>query len=537
MFNFHPSQREARLWWLFKTIFVGVMCIAAIVGVRSVYDRAAGGFGFDFYQFWLGGDVLRHHQANGRHGVLDLYTDSAHVKIGQQYVEIARNKSRRQREAAADRKVVDTASSPFFYWVFSVVTSSDYDREYKRYILFSVACMVATLAALAWRLKYSITGMAAAIALASISAPVYSDYNVVNFNFPELAICCFYLLLRALARNARQFCTASYTREPSLSGNPSTPGQALRRPGSVPHSKNPERRKPRPVDSTNLQGHILSTILSIAAGVVMGLLAAFKPNLLLFPVLLGVSGIFARRWWAVFAEAGGFAIGVVSAVAVSSWAFGGISCWAAWGRVILDLGSRPTMPSLYGNFSITRDIYEATGRNLISVFSATGIILAMAAIWLGRRSTQATRSSPALEVAAASSAPLNLDIEFRHDLAIFGLAVGVTLLSSGLAWVHYPILLFPFLLLAASRGDTRRIGIPSEIVRYLLLSTAIVLLLFPPPEEIRKLLPFHLDVNIRTWIRCTQAAVLVTFGLALWFESTLVGKVAGRDALHRNHAS
>ena len=392
------TERELRLWRAFTALFAVIACVAAIAGVRSVYDRAEKAFGYDFYQFWLGGDALRAHQAAGRHGVLELYTDAAHYKLGAQYVEMARHASRRQRDAAASRSVVDTASSPFFYWVFSIVTPGDYDRDYRVYIVFSISCMVGVIAFLAWRLGYSIGGAAAALALATISGPVHGDYTVINFNFPDLAICCLYLLFREWGKawNARHR-------------------------GAV-------------------GGHWRALAWFTAAGILMGSLAAFKPNLILLPALLGVSGLVARRCRGVLAEAGGFAMGLAGAVAVSSWAFGGLSCWAAWGRVLRNLGSRPTMPSLYGNFSITRNIYEATGHDLVGLFSAIGIALAIGAIWLGRRRRGVSPPMPA--------------IEFRHDLAIFGLAVSVTLLSSGLAWVHYPILLFPFLMLVASPGGS-----------------------------------------------------------------------------------
>jgi hypothetical protein len=472
VFGYRASRRERRLWRVFKTTLAVVTCLAAIQGVRSVYERAAGGFGYDFYQFWLGGDALRAHVASGSRETLDLYTDAAHIKVGAQYVEMAKTKSRRQREAADDRQVVDTASSPFFYWVFSILMPGDYDREYRIYIVFSVACMVGTIVAFAWRLKYSIAGIGAAVALAAMSAPVHSDFNVVNFNFPDLAICLFYLLIRERARNATR----------------------------------------------------LAPALFAAAGVVMGALAAFKPNLLLFPVLLGVSGLISRRWSQVLAEAGGFGGGLVGAIAVSSWAFGGISCWIAWGQVVLALGSQPTMPSVYGNFSVTRNIYEITGRNFISLFSAIGILLAIGAIWLGRRSYDSPGTPAGTLVATSQPFPPKArdpsagDIEFRHDLTIFGIAVSVTLLSSGLAWVHYPILLFPFLLLVGSCIRRGKAGITSGVMRYVLLAVVVVLLMFPFPDDIRRLLPFHIANDIRTWIHCSQAAVAVTLGLGLWYE-------------------
>jgi hypothetical protein len=495
------SDREARLWRTFKAILTVIACLAAIWGVRSVYGRAANGFGFDFYQFWLGGDVLRAHQTTGTHEVFDMYTYDAHVKTGEQYAAMARTRSPRQREAAANRKVLDTASSPFFYWVFSILAPGDYDRDYKVYIVFSLTCMVGVIAALAWRLRYSVAGIGTALALAAISAPVYSDTEVANLNFPELAICCFYLFLRARARHSARFAAAWF----------------------------------------------------LAGGAVMGLLAAFKPNLILFPVLLGASGLASCRWRGVLAEAGGFAAGVASAVAVSSLAFGGASCWLAWGEVILRLGARPMMPSEFGNFSLTRDLYETTGRNVIGLFSFVGMALAIGAIWLNSRARsraphfvgsasrtvfpgmpETVRSADPTRIehgclehgpTAAAAVSAHHDIEFRHDLAIFGLAAAAALLSSGLAWVHYPILLFPFLLLVASRPWPGRISIPSEIVRYVLLSIVVILLLYPPLEEIRQVLPFRIPISLRAWLHCSQGAVAVTFGLGLWFESRLLGKM------------
>jgi hypothetical protein len=444
-----------------KTALAIFAIAAAIQSVRSLYQRAENGFGYDFYQFWLGGDVLRAHVAEGKPGTLDVYSEASHIKIGARYQAIAQNKSRRQRDAASDRKTVDTASSPFFYWVFSVLTPGDYDRVYRSYAAFSVGCMVATMTFFGWRLRYSVAGIGGAVALAAVSGPVYSDFHELNFNFPELAVCCVYLLLRDGGRNANR----------------------------------------------------LSPTLFAMAGVVMGLLAAFKPNLILFPALLGISALASRRWREAFLEAGGFVAGAVIAVAVASWAFGGLSCWSAWGHVVLGLGARPTMPSEYGNFSITRNIYEVTGKDFISLFSAIGILLAIGAIWIGRRSRL---------FAAGRESRCDFDIEFRHDLAIFGIAVAVTLLSSGLAWVHYPILLFPFLLMAASRSRPAGIGITAEIVRCALLWGAILLLMYSPSDEIQCLLPFRVEANTRIWNHCSQAAVIITLLLGLWYEARLL---------------
>ena len=470
-------------------------CLAAMAGVRTVYDRAAGGFGFDFYQFWLGGDVLRAHEAAGKPGVLDFYTDAAHYRIGERYLAAARNQSRRQQHAAAERSVVDTASSPFFYWIFSVITPGDYDRDYNVYIVVSLACLVGVIAGLAWRLGYSFAAVAAAIALAAYSAPVYSDFGVVNLNFPELAVCCLYLFLRGLGRRGTR------------SDNSDAGSEACRRAGF------------RGIPTGYLKNRCAGWPWLVLAGGLMGSLTAFKPNLLLLPVLLGLSAIASGRWRRVVPEAGGFLVGLALAVGVSSWAFGGVSCWAAWGRVVLFLGSRPSMPSEFGNFSLTRNVYEATGRNLTTLFSAVSVLLSIGAVWLGRRSRPINPESP-IGVTQGGC-----DREFRHDLAIFGIAVAATLLSSGLAWVHYPIQLFPFLLLVGSPVDVRRIGLRTQIVRYGLLAAVVVLLLYPS-EEVRRLLPFRIEVSIRAWLHCNQAAVGVAFGLALWFEAILLEKLA-----------
>jgi hypothetical protein len=221
---------------------------------------------------------------------------------------------------------------------------------------------------------------------------------------------------------------------------------------------------------------------------------------------------------------------LIVAVALASRAFGGLSCWSAWGRIVFALGGQMDRPSVYGNFSITRDIYEVTGRNLVSLFSIGGILISVGAIWLGRRPSRPDEPRDAAFFPSSRPYPPNVrdacsrDIEFRSDLAIFGIAVAVSLLSSGLAWVHYPILLFPFLLLVGSRDRSGSVGIASQIVRYGLLLIVIGLLMYPPPQEIRNLLPFYIAVNIYTWNHCCQAAVVITLGLGLSYKSGLLEK-------------
>jgi hypothetical protein len=515
-----PHEKPARGGWLRRTLKIFLTLAIWLLAIESVITlcrSSAGNFGFDFYLFWVNGDIVRHNA--GLHPpALSIYGHDAEHTWGRRYLELARDKSFHQRQAAANWPTLETICSPFFYWVFSVLSPRDYDHALTVFGIVSLTSLLLAIVLLSWRLKFSIAGIGAAVALAALSAPVFSDFQVNNINCPQLLACAIYLLLRDRAR---------------------------KRGGS--------------------------TMRFTLAGAALGLLIAFKPNLLLVAILLGFSGLFTRQWKSLIAESTGFFSAIALAVAICSWRLGGVSCWIDWLHITRELGSVPTKASAYGNFSLTRLIYEETGKNLVGIAAAISIAVATIAIWRGRTGISpapsplysreragvrgdfgscATRENPlspqplrtAAEARIVGSAPRTAlavrgetvrgadptrvhpgesdarrDREFLYDLTIFAIGASITFLAAALAWVHYSILLFPFLLMLASPIFNKRLGLRSNLARYFILSAIVILFMIPLPPEVVELLPMKIKLPAGAFVHCAQAATLLALASGLWF--------------------
>ena len=454
------SLRRRRLWGALKIALALAAWTMASLSLISLYQDSANGVGYDFYEAWVGGDVLRTSQAAGYVGAVDLYSDKAFHEIGKRYEALAQTKSRRLRLAAPARRGLYTASTPFLYWVFSILTPGDYDRVFNAYRLIAMGCLVVSIAAVGWRQRYSIAGIGAAVMLAALTNAAYSDFIVANINCPQLAACLAYLFLRDQARRRASIAWVLYT----------------------------------------------------VAGVVMGMLIALKPNLLMLPLLLGFSGIVSARWRSVFVETAGLAIGLATAVAVSSWRFGSLAWWLDWTRMIQKLGSQLSMPSGYGNISISRSLLELTDKNFFVPLAIFVMLCAVGAIWLGTRHKEGRAARDAQPLTGAQ----DRDMEFRRDLTLFGLAETMTFITSGLAWLHYPILIFPFVMLLTSRPMPRETGNARKIVRYVIAAIVILLLMFPPVPSIQWYLPIKINQTPLLLIVCAQIATVLSFGMGLW---------------------
>jgi hypothetical protein len=267
----------------------------------------------------------------------------------------------------------------------------------------------------------------------------------------------------------------------------------------------------------------------------MGMLVAFKPNLLMIPILLGFSELASKRYRDVLADLTGLTIGLATAVAVSSWRFGSLGCWFEWAHMIQKLGSQLSMPSGYGNISISRALFEATGRNLFGLLTMCVLACALAAIWFGRLSVAWTArpctvvDDRKIKDMGGPPVPLDFslnhldrcrrDIEFCRELALFGLAETMTFMTSGLAWLHYPILIFPFVMLMARPNISPSVGTIGRVIRYTVVTFLVVLLMFPPVPSIQWNLPFQINQSPLVLIRCMQAAIILSFGMGLWFAA------------------
>lgn len=437
------------LTWLFKAILLVAVWAAAADGVLSSHQDGLADqhSGFDLYQYWVGGDIVRTYRDSKNTARLDFYSQKTFDEVGEQYWRQSQRTSFRQKRAADSRRVLHTVATPFLYWLFSLGSRVDYDVFYHYFVPATLICLYGTLAALAWVFRYSWTGIGATILFASLSTAVYSDMRVINLNGPQIAVFTIYILIRHLAR-----------------------------------------RSARPTPWT------------IVSGGIIGLLIAYKPNLALLALLLGLGRLLSERR-AFLSELIGVLAGFSAAVVISSLTFGGLQCWIEWFHAAGAVGSRPVIPTSYGNISLTRTIVEWTGHDITMPLTLFVVAIATGAVWFGGRGGDSTSK----------------DIEFRRDLCMLGLAGPATWMVSGFAWLHYPIQAFPFLVLAGSRLPRRGLG--ADIVRFAMLATCIGCLLYAPPEDLGWVpMPHFSGATPERIMRASQIGVGLMFLLAIWIS-------------------
>jgi hypothetical protein len=165
-----------------------------------------------------------------------------------------------------------------------------------------------------------------------------------------------------------------------------------------------------------------------ASGLVLGIAVAFKPNLALVPITIGITWIGCRQFHKLGWACLGLGAGGALAVGVSSIVFSA-SCWSQWLPTLGEFVDK--RPKEMANLSLQIVLTERTGKNL-TPHSLVAMLLIVACISLRPLWSRKHCPSPtvfARTAAAASLGPL------------------LMLLSSRIVWGHYMILAIPGVLL------------------------------------------------------------------------------------------
>jgi hypothetical protein len=136
----------------------------------------------DFYQFWLVGQVIE------RYGPADIYNPDSRIIIKDKATLLAdASGSAHLRTCVHHPKRADLelAGTPFLYALFSFLSSGDFDRDYTRYRLISLAVYLAGLAYLAWTL--SIPGWGGLLILLSFTGCFWAfEMDVFYANITQI---------------------------------------------------------------------------------------------------------------------------------------------------------------------------------------------------------------------------------------------------------------------------------------------------------------------------------------------------------------
>ncbi|HEX2061176.1 MAG TPA: glycosyltransferase 87 family protein, partial [Thermoanaerobaculia bacterium] len=153
----------------------------------------------------------------------------------------------------------------------------------------------------------------------------------------------------------------------------------------------------------------------LLAGVLAGLLVAFKPNLILVPLLLAVARIAAREWHRLRLEVIGGAIGVAIAVVAAAINYGSFRVWLQWIARANEFYHRlPTR--LERNVTPALALFHEHGAWVSYTLALVLTLIACVVIVRAKRA---------------------------DDVLVAGIAILVYLLSATVVWLHYMVLVVP----------------------------------------------------------------------------------------------
>ncbi len=303
------------------TAFLALM-LTVLALIRSW--GACSPLGEDFYVHWC----VAHSISDESFG--DIYSDEGRTKIGTAY----RNRVVTEGSAGPLQQLTNAhpqpqaVATPFLYWVFSNLITSDYERDYLLHKILSILCTILAIVVFARALRFSWTAVFLAICLLTEPfEPFLSIQRTGNVSQFQLGLLALFLLVQGGSRN------------------------------------------------------VLRTLVS---GVLLGIAVAFKPNLAI-PLLLVLALRLSRRQ---FVSAGVFAIGSISgalgAVTVSANSFAAAGCWEAWYAKIQNFLDNPPSVS-QGNYAIS-NLFEATaGIHTASTIMIVLGVIVLALLWIRSR--------------------------------------------------------------------------------------------------------------------------------------------------------
>jgi len=335
-----PSERPSRRRELADPVSL-VLAVAALFALLAAAEYGRQANGFDFYQFWVVGQVLSTGEPS------DFYADSG-SRLSAEYLERARRApvSPRRLSVAENRPYLHTTATPFLYSLFGLVSSGRYDTDLERFQRLGLACVVGSLVLLSRVFGYTLPVFLAVLALVcQWFLPLYTEMRVVNVNRLQLAMLALLLWNQA------------------------------RRPG---------RQR------------------DLLGGFVLGLAVLFKPNVLFAAGLLGFSWLADRRFRTLRDQCAGMAAAAGVALAVSGASFGSLRCWIDWlGAASTTHGHHISPDS--GNVGLTMLIADWTG--VRSEVPLTLVLLAIGVgfLWRSRtRSSGPSREGPREAAALAA---------------------------------------------------------------------------------------------------------------------------------------
>lgn len=299
-------------------------------------------------------------QLAGRADVANIYDRDEQSRLGEEFYERAQRSDSELRRYDATRRRFVDSVSSPFLYTSLGWVSRDYDRALAQYHALVLFAFVTGFLLLAWRVRLSAAGAL--------------------------------FLLAALLLWYRGF-------------------EADLRVGNV----------------NSLQLMAIGAALAsppLLAGAIAGLLVAFKPNLVLVPLVLAVARAASRDWKRLRLEAIGSALGVIVAVAAAAIHYGSFRVWLQWMARANEFYHR--LPSrLERNVTPALPLFHEYGAVASYALAIALTSILLVAVWRRRE---------------------------RDDVLLVGMAILVYLLSATVVWLHYMVLVLPAALALMKRG-------------------------------------------------------------------------------------
>ena len=368
--------------------FIPIFAIGILLILDSGFNawrHATGQRGTDYFVAWSVSQGLK----NGP--MVNLYTQEGRHELADRMKRLAYQQEASDRQRAVTKHVlslyggkIDTTGTPFLYAAIGMLSTGNYDQDYQNFVVLSLCAFVCSISIQCYLLGYSFLEMVIVMTLFLRSfAPLASELNVGNVNQVQLLMLTLFIL--SLTRDRQTY-------------------------------------------------HIL-------AGTILGISVMFKPNLSVIVIYLLALLLIRKDFLRLRSTTIGIAIGTIIGILFPWLYFGEFGGWVNWIKTLPDLlHLRYRFET--GNYGLSSLLNRWFNINA-SLF-VFGIIVTVyfSILWLTR-----TRNKTRPTSKTAGSA---VEIDTENILAEAFLATGIgcttTLLSAGLAWLHYFILLIPIIL-------------------------------------------------------------------------------------------
>lgn len=361
----------------FKNPLSLILASLVVLVLLGVFHYAKETPGLDYYVAWVAADAVNN---DTPHNIYDSSSRYTLAVLYRNKADALENAPRQKLIAAYRGGQLHMTATPFLYWVTGLLSTGDYEKDLTLWHLISLVLLTSSILLICRLLNYPLaTSLAILLPVLIWFSPLQSDLRVGNVNSFQLGLIGLILWLQSRQANSKYL---------------------------------------------------------FAAGLMIGLLVMFKPNLGPVALMFGGGWLVRRQFLKLGIAIGGMATGAASAVLVSSLWMGSATAWLDWFNLIRILMGHGLSKS-GGNYAT---ITEVTSTISPPGQLATAVILSLlclAFFWWGRRG-----------ISVATAGPDNNNREFVEDALLVATGCIITMLASTVVWFHYYLLIIPMLLIA-----------------------------------------------------------------------------------------